>query len=236
MRSRRPRCSTTTLEAVVITASSKGGWRRWVWTWAGAPPGQGIRWRVAPNTLVHLYEGGRLLPGVNLGAPKAHPIMGPSGSSSPSCRRSPEAALRREPPVTHARHCTPSRGSPGAAPIMGPLATTPHSGTSRPALLPDNAPRYGAALEQHPSWGRSPGRRTLARAARHSSGSSSHHGAARQDAALWPKPPGTHARQRTPSWGRPGAAPIMGPLGNRPHSCASRPALAPASAPREGGA
>ena len=214
-----------------------GGWRRWVWTWAGAPPGQGIRWRVAPNTLVHLYEGGGdFFRGSTWALRKRTPSWGRLGAAPHHVAARQDAALRREPPVTHARHCTPSRGSPGAAPIMGPLATTPHSGTSRPALLPDNAPRYGAALEQHPSWGRSPGRRTLARAARHSSGSSSHHGAARQDAALWPKPPGKHARQRMPSWGRPGAAPIMGPLGNKPHSCASRPALAPASAPREGGA
>ena len=214
MRSRRPRCSTTTLEAVVITASSKGGWRRWVWTWAGAPPGQGIRWRIAPNTLVHFYEGGRLLPGVTLGAPKAHPIMWPSGSSSPSCRRSPgsrtparaarhprttlhpitrpsgssthhgaarhDAAFGHEPPGTLARQCAPLWGRPGAAPIMGPLARTPHSGAGRPALV----------WEQLPSWGRTPGRRTLAQAARHTRPtahpimgppwSSSHHGAARQ--------------------------------------------------------
>ena len=146
-----------------------------------------------------------------MGAPEAHPIMGPSGSSSHHVAARQDAALRREPPVTHARHCTPLRGRPGAAPIMGPLATTPLSGTSRPALLPDNAPRYGAALEQHPSWGRSPGRRTLARAARHSSGSSSimgphartpHSGPSRPAHTPDSAPHHGAALEQLPSWGR----------------------------------
>ena len=203
MRSRRSRCSTTTLEAVVITASSKGGWRRWVWTWAGAPPGQGIRWRVAPNTLVHLYEGGATSSRGQLGRSESAPHHGAVWEQLP---------------------------------IMSPLARTPHSGANRPSPTHDTAPHHAAVREQHPSWGRSPRRRIQARAARHSCPtmrpvmgppwSSTHHGAARQDAALWRGPPGT----------RLGAAPIMGPHARTPHSGPSRPAHTPDSAPHHGAA
>ena len=119
---------------------------------------------------------------------------------------------------------------------MGPLARPLHSGAPRPALTHDTAPHHGAVQEQRPSWGRSPGRRTPARAARHSCPtvrpvmgppcSNSHHGAARQDAAFWHEPPGT----------RLGAALIMGPLARTPHSGPSRLAVAPDYAPHHGAA